>query len=192
MSTSNETNRFTNLQGHFLVAMPSLNESIFSHTVAYICDHNDQGAMGVVINQPTQVMLGEVFEQLSLPKDGQAGSMNVLAGGPVASQQGFVLHRNEGSWDSSLQVGTNMCLTASKDIMRALATEQGPKDAQFILGYAGWSPGQLEDEILENSWLTTPADEHIIFEIPAEKRRHATAEKLGINLDLISPNAGHA
>lgn len=180
------------LRGQFLVAMPSLKDSMFFHSVTYICDHNEHGAMGVVVNQATHVLLNDVFEQLALPNSNTVGKMPVLAGGPVNSQQGFVLHKDEGKWDSTLTINSGICLTASKDIMKALASENGPQKAQFILGYAGWSPGQLEEELLSNSWLTVQADERIIFDTPIHKRWHASVESLGIDLDLISSSAGHA
>lgn len=181
-----------NLRDHFLIAMPALKHSIFSDSITYICDHSAQGAMGIVLNQPMDIYLNEVFDQLSLEYRDSAYTTPVLAGGPVNRQQGFVLHRNEGNWDSTLKITDEICLTASRDIVNALAADEGPDGAQFALGYAGWSAGQLEDEISENSWLTIPADNRIIFDIPAIKRRDAIADQLGIDLNLISDDAGHA
>ncbi len=180
------------LRNHFLIAMPGLKDSIFSESVTYICDHSEQGAMGIVLNQPLNICLNEVFDQLSLSYDSSACSTPVLAGGPVNVQQGFVIHKNEGRWDSTLQITPQICLTASRDIVSAIASNQGPTGAQFALGYAGWSPGQLEDEISANSWLTVPAEERIIFEVPVHERRAAVAGQLGIDLNLISGVAGHA
>lgn len=180
------------LCGHFLIAMPALKNSIFSDSITYICDHSAQGAMGIVLNQPMDICLNEVFDQLSLQYQDSAYNTPVLAGGPVNKQQGFVLHKNEGNWDSTLKITDDICLTASRDIVSALAAEEGPDGAQFALGYAGWSPGQLEDEISENSWLTIPADNHIIFDVPVTHRRDAIANQLGIDLNLISDKAGHA
>ncbi|WP_086929587.1 YqgE/AlgH family protein [Agarilytica rhodophyticola] len=181
-----------NLRDHFLIAMPALKHSIFSDSITYICDHSAQGAMGIVLNQPMDIYLNEVFDQLSLEYRDSAYTTPVLAGGPVNRQQGFVLHRNEGNWDSTLKITDEICLTASRDIVNALAADEGPDGAQFALGYAGWSAGQLEDEISENSWLTIPANNRIIFDIPAIKRRDAIADQLGIDLNLISDDAGHA
>lgn len=180
------------LKNHFLVAMPSLNDSLFSHSVTYICDHNENGAMGLIINQATEVTMGEVFKQLGMEAFGPCAQNRVLSGGPVNPQQGLILHRKQGTWDSTLNITSDICLTASKDIMSALAEGRGPEEAQFILGYAGWSPGQLEDEIIENSWLTVNAESSIIFDIPPDKRWEATAAHLGIDLDLISPTSGRA
>ncbi len=180
------------LRDHFLIAMPGLKDSIFSESVTYICDHSDQGAMGIVLNQPLNICLDEVFDQLSLEYDQAASEKPVLSGGPVNCQQGFVLHRNEGIWDSTLHITDEVCLTASRDIVSAIARNNGPSGAQFALGYAGWSPGQLEEEITRNSWLTIPAEDGIIFDVPIRERRDAVASQLGIDLNLISGVAGHA
>jgi len=182
----------SSLRNYFLIAMPGLRGSIFSESVTYICDHSDQGAMGIVLNQPLNICLNEVFDQLALNYDKSAHQLPVLAGGPVNVQQGFVIHRNEGSWDSTLEITRDICLTASRDIVSAIADNRGPTGAQFALGYAGWSPGQLENEISANSWLTVPAEDKIIFEVPVHERRAAVAGQLGIDLNLISGTAGHA
>lgn len=180
------------LRDHFLIAMPGLRGSIFCDSVTYICDHSEQGAMGIILNQPLNINLDEVFGQLQLDYDESVANTPVLAGGPVNVQQGFVLHKNEGQWDSTLEITPEICLTASRDIVSALAQKRGPAGAQFALGYAGWSPGQLEEEISANSWLTLPADNSIIFEVPIHERRAAVASRLGIDLNLISGAAGHA
>ncbi len=180
------------LRDHFLIAMPGLRGSFFSDSITYICDHSDQGAMGIVLNQPLNIHLDEVFDQLSLNYAPTASEMPVLSGGPVNAQQGFVLHRDTGKWDSTLQISHGVCLTASRDIVSAIAEEKGPPGAQFALGYAGWSPGQLEEEISENSWLAVPADKSIIFDVPINKRRQAVADELGVDLNLISGEIGHA
>lgn len=180
------------LRNHFLIAMPGLKGSIFSDTITYICDHSDQGAMGIVLNQPLNIHLDEVFEQLELEYDSEVGRAPVLSGGPVNIQQGFVIHKNEGSWASTMFVTPEVCVTASRDIVSAIAQKHGPAGAQFALGYAGWSPGQLEEEISSNSWLSVPADERIIFDVPIRERRAAVATWLGVDLNLISGTAGHA
>jgi len=187
-----DDNTENSLRDHFLIAMPGLRDSIFSDSITYICDHSSQGAMGIVLNHPLDIHLNEVFEQLSLHYDEHAFKIPVLAGGPVNVQQGFVLHRNEGKWDSTLHITDDICLTASKDIVSAIAENRGPKGAQFALGYAGWSPGQLEEEISANSWLTIPADQAIIFDVPVSERRSAVAHRMGIDLNLISGTIGHA
>ena len=132
------------LRDHFLIAMPSLNDSYFSNTVTYICDHNEHGAMGVVINHFTDISMTEIFIQLKLDYSKYIEKSPVLMGGPVKQSQGLILHRNEGDWTSSLHITPEVTLTASKDILSALSQNEGPEGAQLILGYAGWSSGQLE------------------------------------------------
>ena len=180
------------LRNHFLIAMPGLRDSIFSDTIAYICDHSDQGAMGIVLNQPLNIHLDEVFDQLALDYTPDAGHTPVLAGGPVNVQQGFVLHKDVGHWDSTMKISPDVCLTASRDIVGAIAENKGPPGAQFALGYAGWSAGQLEEEISGDSWLAVPAENSIIFDVPVSERRKAVAQALGIDLNLISSTVGHA
>ena len=190
---TSQLNSQSSLRDYFLIAMPGLTDSIFAHSVTYICDHNKHGAMGIVINQTLDVTIEDIFEQLSLsPATPQRKSPPILAGGPLNIQQGFVLHRGEGHWDSTLQISDEVYLTASKDIVAAIADNHGPQGAQFALGYAGWSPGQLEEEISANSWLTIPADTGIIFDTPVDERWAAASKYVGIDLNLISPSVGHA
>ncbi len=185
-------NKSNSLRDHFLIAMPSLTDSMFTHSVTYLCDHNEHGAMGIIINQPMEITLDEVFEQLSLDQTPESSRAPVLAGGPVNVQRGFVLHRHDSNWQSTLHVTDEISLTASKDIMDALSKGKGPDKAQFALGYAGWGPGQLEEEISENSWLTIPADTGTMFDIPVEERWAAASKRIGVDLNLISTTAGHA
>lgn len=180
------------LRDHFLIALPGLRDSIFSSSITYVCDHNEHGAMGIVLTHPLNIYLNDVFDQLAIKYDPSAYSVPVLAGGPVNVQQGFVLHRDQGEWDSTLQIADDVCLTASRDIVNAIAENRGPAGAQFALGYAGWSSGQLEEEIAANSWLTIPAEKAIIFDVPISERRAAVEKHLGVNLNLISRVAGHA
>ncbi len=180
------------LRNHFLLAMPSMDDPLFTRSVTYICDHSEHGAMGIVLNQPLEIRMIDVFSQLSLTTDSMAGKAPVLAGGPVNIQRGFVLHRDQGSWDSTLHITSEICLTASRDIVAAIAQDEGPKSAQFALGYAGWSAGQLEEEIAANSWLTLEADSSIIFDTPVDQRWAAASKQLGVDLNLISSRAGHA
>ena len=182
----------SSLRNHFLISMPSTDDSIFAHSVTYVCDHNEHGAMGMIINQPIGISLGDVFEQLDLKNNTAHGHRPVLAGGPVNAQQGLVLHRNQGQWESTLNITDEICLTASKDIIEAMSNHEGPQSAQLALGYAGWSPGQLEEELANNYWLTMPADSSIIFDTPLEQRWEAAAKQLGVDLDLVSRSAGHA
>ena len=181
------------LRDHFLLAMPTLSEGIFSHSITYICEHGESGAMGIVINQPLDLSLGEIFEHLQI--DSPAGFNNepVMAGGPVQIDHGFVLHRGcDPPWEANLRVTDEINLTTSRDILRAIADGKGPRDHLIALGYAGWSAGQLEQELAENSWLTLPADSDIIFTTPVDQRVGTAAARLGIDMNLISGEAGHA
>jgi putative transcriptional regulator len=181
------------LRDHFLLAMPCLNEGIFSHSITYICEHGESGAMGIVINQPLDLSVGEIFDHLQIESLTDFDELPVLAGGPVQIDHGFVLHRNcEKTWEASLKVTPEITLTTSRDILRAIAADEGPPDHLIALGYAGWAAGQLEQELAENSWLTLPADSDIIFSTPTEGRLAAAAALLGIDMNLISVEAGHA
>ncbi|HSX51029.1 MAG TPA: YqgE/AlgH family protein [Cellvibrio sp.] len=180
------------LRDHFLIAMPGLNDSSFAHTVTYICEHSDKGAMGVVINAATPMLLKEIFTQMSLDDLSDQGDQIVMSGGPVQPERGFVLHSNEAKWQSTLEISPDISLTASRDIITALAEGRGPKQCLIALGYAGWGEGQLEAEIAANSWLTVPADKDIIFNTPFEERWALAAQALGIDVNLISSTAGHA
>lgn len=182
-----------NLAHHFLIAMPSMEASLFAHSITYICEHNENGAMGIVINRPTELVLKELFEQLCDVPDPSHSELPVYAGGPVHTERGFILHSNEGRlWDSTLVINDEIALTTSKDIIESIAQDKGPKSFIVALGYAGWEAGQLEQEVLDNAWLTLPADTDIIFNMPIEQRIQAATQKLGINFGLISSQVGHA
>lgn len=189
---SSQFDHRNSLRNQFLIAMPTLADSYFSHTVTYICDHNEHGAMGIVINQSLDIDMLEVLAQLGIKSNVPYQPSTILAGGPVNKQQGLIIHRNEGTWDSTLNITDTVCITASKDILKAVAEGTAPSGSQLVLGYAGWGSGQLEQEISENSWLTIPADEAILFDTPMEERWSAIANHIGIDLNLISSNAGHA
>ncbi len=181
------------LRDHFLLAMPGLDEGIFAHSVTYICEHGEAGAMGIVINRELDLNLAEIFEHLEINAPGGFSEIPVMAGGPVQTDHGFILHRPCASeWDATLRVTPGMLLTTSQDILRAIAGGEGPGEYLVALGYAGWSAGQLEEEISSNSWLTLPADHGIIFHTPPEQRLQAAAAALGIDMNLISAQAGHA
>ena len=190
---ANTARRSDCLRDHFLLAMPCLDEGIFAHSITYICEHGESGAMGIVINQPLELSVGEIFEHLQIDSERDFSEVPVLAGGPVQIDHGFVLHRNSHrSWEASLKVTPEITLTTSRDILRAIAHNDGPDDHLIALGYAGWSAGQLEQELAENSWLTLPANGDIIFSTPTEQRLCAAAAQLGIDMNLISGEAGHA
>ncbi|MFT6957560.1 MAG: putative transcriptional regulator [Halieaceae bacterium] len=181
------------LRNHFLLAMPSLAEGIFSQSITYICEHGESGAMGIVINQPLELTIAEIFEHLEIHTHGDFDEMPVMAGGPVQIDHGFVLHRRGNqSWEASIKVTDEITLTTSRDVLRAIADGSGPEEHLIALGYAGWTAGQLEQELAENSWLTLPADSDIIFSTPHQSRLAAAAAQLGIDMNLISAQAGHA
>ena len=181
------------LRDHFLLAMPGLSEGIFFQSVTYICEHGESGAMGIVINQPLDLSVEEIFEHLQITPRGDFSGRPVLAGGPVQIDHGFVLHRNcSTTWEANLKVTADITLTTSCDILRAIANNEGPRDHLVALGYAGWAAGQLEQELAANSWLTMPANSDIIFNTPVHQRQGAAAALLGIDMNLISAAAGHA
>lgn len=186
------TDGFVSLRNHFLIAMPGLQDPIFSRSLTYICDHSEQGAMGIVVNQPMDITLGDIFAQLELIDHAQLGGRAVLSGGPVNTERGFVLHKDAGNWESTMHIAPDVHLTASRDIVCDIAENGGPHNSLFALGYAGWSPGQLEEELAANSWLTIPADSAIIFDVPIEERWSAAAKQLGVDINLVSATAGHA
>jgi len=182
------------LNNHLLVAMPSLADPNFSHSVTLVCEHNERGALGLVINRPLDMRMSEVLDQLSRVTDNaRLRAMPVLAGGPVQRDRGFVLHRpGEKSWESTMAVSDSLHVTTSRDVLAAMAKGEGPVQAVIALGYAGWEAGQLDEELLQNAWLTVPCDDSLIFELPFEHRWHAAARLLGIELSRISTQAGRA
>lgn len=180
------------LRNHLLIAMPSLHDPIFANSITYICDHSADGAMGLVLNRVLDIQMADVFEQLELRYTPEMGRRPILSGGPVSQQRGFVLHSTDGHWQSTIQIGPEISLTASRDIITAMASGEGPINAQFVLGYAGWGAGQLEAELKENSWLTVPADSEILFNTPIEQRWHSAARRLGVDLHLLHSVPGHA
>lgn len=180
------------LRDHFLIATPALNAGFFARSVTYICEHGEAGAMGIVINHPLDVGLAEVLEHLDIVWAQGEPTPTILAGGPVDVDHGFVLHQPVGAWDSSMRIAEGIALTSSRDILAAIAAGNGPEDFLVALGYAGWSAGQLEQELAQNSWLTVPGDTRILFRTPFEARLSAAGRKLGIDIDLMSGEAGHA
>ena len=183
----------TNLTNHFLIAMPNLADPNFHHSVTYICAHNEEGAMGIIINHPLEIMLGEVLQQMDMETSNLATRQTpVFQGGPVQIDRGFVLHPPLEKWDSSLNVSDELSITTSRDILCAIANGTGPEKSLIALGYAGWSAGQIEQEIKDNAWLNGPADNHIIFNTPIEKRWASAAALLGVELDKLTTDIGHA
>ena len=182
-----------NFTHHFLIAMPAMVDPNFARTLTWVCEHNDDGALGIVVNRPTDMMLSALFEQIDLPlARPEVGSRPVYFGGPVQVDRGFVLHRPLGNWQSTLAVTDEVGLTTSKDILEAVGRGEGPRDLFVSLGYAGWSAGQLEQEIAQNAWLTVGADADVVFDLPAEERLPAAVRLLGIDFSRLSDTAGHA
>jgi putative transcriptional regulator len=181
------------LTNQFLIAMPTLADANFSQTVTLICEHNPQGALGLVINRPMRMSFADVFEQLELTSsDRVLDELPILHGGPVQPDRGFVIHRAGPTWDSTLVVSDSLHVTTSRDILTAIAQGRGPDPVCMALGYAGWEAGQLEAEVSQNAWLTVPVNERILFTTPFDQRWQAAAQLLGVNLNALSPQAGHA
>ena len=189
------------LDGQLLIAMPGMGDTRFERSVVYMCAHSEQGAMGIIINKTTPMMrFGDLLSQLDLhPEDSpmepsaELMDMPVLFGGPVEQGRGFVLHTSDYfTADSSLPVADNIALTATVDILKAMASGQGPQRAVLALGYAGWAPGQLENEIQHNGWLTVAADEELLFNVDYDERYAAALRKLKIDPAMLSSDAGHA
>ena len=182
-----------NLTHHFLIAMPAMKDPYFAKSVAYVCEHNEDGALGVVINRPIDLTLGALFEQIEIPlQHAEHALETVLFGGPVQMDRGFVLHTPAGQWASTLAVRDDIALTTSKDILEAVARGEGPQQLLVTLGYAGWGAGQLEEELAQNAWLSVPADAGVIFDTPLEMRQTAALARLGIELSNLAEEAGHA
>jgi putative transcriptional regulator len=185
-----DTNYLTN---QLLIAMPGMDDPNFASTVTLICEHSAEGALGIVINRPLGVQLSGLFEQLAVSDaDPAAANSPVLLGGPVEPEKGFVLHNSGYDYESSLQISDDIQLTFSRDVLDAMAAGIGPKQSLVALGYAGWQPGQLEEEFRSNAWLSVPAEPSIVFETPFEDRWSAAAESMGVDISRMAPDAGHA
>ena len=184
----------SSLKNHFLIAMPGLDDPNFSRTVTYICDHDENGAMGIVINRPSELNLADVLEHMGIDNhDPVTSDQIVYIGGPVQEERGFVLHSpNSGDWKSSIAVTDDIGITTSRDILEAMALGQGPAKSLVALGYAGWGAGQLEAEIKDNAWLSGPADAAVLFDLPPDQRWSAAARIIGVEVALMSNDAGHA
>jgi putative transcriptional regulator len=184
---------FDSLNNHFLIAMPALSDPNFHHTATYICEHNDEGALGLIINRPTDLRLGEILEHMGIEvTTDEIAAQPVYLGGPVQNDRGFVLHQPVGNWEATLKVTQDTAITSSRDILDAIARGEGPEKTFITLGYAGWGAGQLEQELAENAWLSGPADSRIVFDTPYEQRWEAAAGLIGVDLKLLSGEAGHA
>ncbi len=190
---SQELNNTFFLADQFLIAMPTLNESSFSGSVTYLCQHSEEGAFGVVINRHSKITVGEVMQQMSIEEvSTDIKDLPVYDGGPVEPERGFILHSPVGDWDSTLKMSDSVALTTSRDILEAIAINKGPQQFLIALGYAGWAAQQLEQEIIDNAWLNVAADSSILFETPVNQRSKAAAASLGVDIDALSIQFGHA
>jgi putative transcriptional regulator len=182
-----------NLTGHFLIAMPAMTDPRFAKSVTYICEHNTDGAVGLVINHPLDMTFNALFKHINLDlSNNPIASRQVLFGGPVQPERGFVLHQPPGDWDSTIAITGDTGLTTSKDILEAVANGTGPTRVLLALGYAGWSPGQLEQEMGQNAWLSVQANDTVIFDTPSSAKLSAAMSLLGLDFAKLSEEAGHA
>jgi putative transcriptional regulator len=188
----------TNLTNHFLIAMPALNDELFGRSVVFLCEHSERGALGLVINKPSDILLPRLFEKVDLSM-GRAdlADQPVFQGGPVQTERGFVLHEamageGESVYASTLAIPGGLEMTTSKDVLEAMSSGAGPRKVFVTLGYASWGEGQLESEITENSWLTVQADPSLIFDAPVAERYERAMGLLGLQPWMLSPDAGHA
>jgi putative transcriptional regulator len=181
------------LTNQLLIALPTLADPNFARSVALICQHDDNGAMGVLVNRPSEYTLGEVLSQMGIGSADEAlCGQPVLSGGPVHPERGFVIHDDARDWDSSLEVAAGLYLTTSRDILEAMAEGRGPRNAIVALGCAGWGAGQLEFELAETSWITAPADARLLFDTPLDERWQSAAGRIGVDLFRLTDYSGHA
>jgi putative transcriptional regulator len=182
-----------NFTNQFLIAMPVLTDPFFAKSLVYVCEHNERGALGIIVNRPLDMTLGNLFERVDLKLDNlELAGQPVYFGGPVQTDRGFVLHRPVGEWQSNLKVTDEIAMASSRDILQSIAEHGNPDNILVTLGVAGWSAGQLEQEMLQNAWLTVPAEAHVLFDLPYEERLPAAMQTLGIDFASLSNEAGHA
>lgn len=182
-----------NLTDHFLIAMPAMTDPYFAKSLTYVCEHTEQGALGVVINKPIEMTLKMLLDQIGIELEAEAHAEELVHfGGPVQMDRGFVLHQPVGEWMSTLAVNESVALTTSKDVLEAVGRGHGPYKLLVSLGYAGWAAGQLEQELAQNAWLTVPATAAIIFDLPWEQRLPAAMQLLGVDFASLADGAGHA
>lgn len=185
-------NETTYLNNQFIIAMPNLADPNFFHTVAYLCQHNEEGALGIVINRPTDMKLGDIFKQMDITVTSpDSAETPVFAGGPVQQERGFVVHTSGGDWHATMAISDTISLTTSRDVLEAIAAGEGPEQYLVALGYAGWGAGQLEKEIIENAWLNTPCGKQVLFDTPVNLRWKAAADQIGIDINQLTAPAGH-
>lgn len=180
------------LKNQFLIAMPSLEDSNFNHTVSLMCEHHGEGAVGLVINRPTELKLTDMMKQMGLGTTLLDPDAHVFWGGPVQPERGFVVHRGPGGWESCLELSEGLFITSSRDILKAIGEGDGPKEYFVVLGCASWGEGQLEEEILHNSWLNSPLSAQILFQTPVRDRWKEATKLLGVDVTQLTAAAGHA
>lgn len=189
----NPVDEVKNLRNRFLLAMPGLGDPNFDKAVILVCEHTDEGALGIIINQPISITFEEVLTHMDLnSNDDKLKQLPVVFGGPVQQERGFIIHAPLGEWKASLPVGEELAVTASRDVIEAMVEGKGPERVLACLGYAGWGAGQLEEELSKNMWLDCPVDLDILFDSPFTSRWKAAGKLLGIDLSNISGDAGHA
>jgi putative transcriptional regulator len=182
-----------NLTDNFLIAMPALEDPYFANALVYICEHNENGALGIIVNRPIDMNLAGLFDKIDIKLEAEnLSNLPVYFGGPVQLDRGFVLHRPIGLWQSTLAVNDEVGLTSSRDVLASVGSDGLPAEILVTLGYSGWDAGQLENELAQNSWLTVPAKASILFDLPPEERLPAAMQKLGISFSQLSDVAGHA
>lgn len=182
-----------NLVNQYLLATPSIQDPLFASSAVYMCEHSEEGSMGIVINHLSDQILENIFQQLDIKcEDPDIRSIPVFIGGPVKLQQGFVLHTSHALWDKTLEIGTGIFLTSSRDILEAIARNEGPDQFMVLLGFSGWGAGQLEQELQDNSWLTSQSDQQITFNQDIDQKWQMAFDTLGFKLDKLSPTTGNA
>lgn len=181
------------LANHLLIAMPCMTDPNFQRSVIYVCEHHEQGSVGLIINRPMQFPLSLVFEQLQIePSRIEQNQLPLLFGGPVQPERGFVIHKQMGGWRSSLFLQDDVTVTTSNDIIRAIAIDKGPKDVMVALGYTGWAEQQLEKEVMDNVWLVCPYKFEILYEVPFAERWEYAGLTIGVKMSQLSSDVGHA
>ncbi|MFW0700593.1 YqgE/AlgH family protein [Pantoea sp. R13S299] len=186
-----------NLQHHFLIAMPSLQDPFFKRSVVYLCEHNEEGAMGLIINKPMENLTVEgILKKLKISADDRDPSIKldkpVFTGGPLAEDRGFILHSAQRTFTSSIRVSDNTIITTSRDVLESIGTASQPANVLVALGYCAWEKDQLENELMENAWLTTPANSNILFQTPISERWREAARSIGVDIHNMASDAGHA
>jgi putative transcriptional regulator len=183
----------SSLKNYFLLAMPRMSDPNFSQSVVYLCEHGVDGAMGLIVNHQLDISVKAIFDQLDLEYEDKYADSLIFDGGPVQRDRGFILHKScERKWESTLAISDDISLTASKDILSDIALGNGPEESLITLGYSSWEPGQLEKELSQNSWLTIPANSAIIFNTDCANRAGAAASSIGVDIDMLALDAGHA